>query len=61
MTQKISCTDIFYNNLFKIAIKKNSKTPAFTGWTTPKNQFKNINNKHFNVGLPTGSTNGLIT
>ena len=49
-----------FRSLKKIALKKNTKEPAFIGWTKPQQHFEFINNINYNVGIPTGNVNGII-
>jgi len=49
----------FINNLKKIELKKNDKTPI-TKWRNPSNQVDLVNLKYNNVGFPTGLINNII-
>jgi hypothetical protein len=49
----------FLENLKKIELKKNNKTPV-TKWTDPTNQIKHVDLKKYNVGFPTGKINNIV-
>ena len=49
----------FIENLKKIELKKNNKTPA-TKWSDPTNQIKYVDLKKYNVGFPTGKINNIV-
>ena len=49
----------FIENLKKIELKKNNKTPV-TKWTDPTNQIKHVDLKNYNVGFPTGKINNIV-
>ena len=49
-----------YNQLLKLKLIKNSKHPAQSGWTDPKNLFKEIDTSIYNVGIATGKINNII-
>ncbi len=51
--------NIFINNLKKIELKKNDKTPI-TKWSNASNQVDFVNLKYNNVGFPTGTINNII-
>ena len=49
-----------FKTLSKIALRPNSKKPAFKGWNKPEQQRQYINNKVYNIGIPTGAINNLL-
>jgi len=49
-----------YEDLYKIKLEKNSKTPIkYVSWKDPINHHKIIDTENFNVGIPTGKVNNL--
>jgi hypothetical protein len=51
--------NIFLENLNKIELKKNNKTPI-NKWSESVNQIKYVDLKNYNVGFPTGKINNII-
>ena len=51
--------NIFINNLKKIELKKNNKTPI-TKWKDATNQIDLVDLNKYNVGIPTGKINNII-
>jgi putative DNA primase/helicase len=51
---------IKFENLFKIKLTKNKKTPAQKEWNDKKKQYTTIDNNKYNIGIPTGNNNNII-
>ena len=52
---------MYYENLFKMRLHKNSKKPTNSGWTHKQNLRTNISTEYgYNVGIPTGRVNNLL-
>ena len=52
---------MYYDNLLKMRLQKNSKKPCNSGWTNKNNLRPDIPRIHgYNIGIPTGRVNNLL-
>ena len=52
---------MYYENLLKMRLHKNSKKTTNSGWTHKQNLRTNISTEYgYNVGIPTGRVNNLL-